>query len=110
MNIQKTQNVTFGARINVSYSTKAGEMRPAAEKLATYLRKIGGDEIRNEITVRNRFINVSTWFDFKDGMSNMIETFSVKGKKAKNFEMLKRIVSNKKSEILANEKYFSSLH
>lgn len=88
MNIQKTQNVTFGARVNINYSTKAGEMKPAAEKLATFLRKIGDNNVRDEITVRNKYINVKTLLDYEGGESLPIGGFTVKGKKASDSEFL----------------------
>ena len=95
MNIQKIQNVTFGARVNVNYSTKSGEMKPAAEKLATYLRKIGDNSVRDEITVRNRYISVKSLLDREGEDSLRIGSFTVKGKKALDGGFLLRLAKAK---------------
>lgn len=95
MKIQNNSNIYFGAHANVSYSTKSGEMKPAAEKFATYLRKIGSNDVTHEITVRNRFVDVKSLITIPGEGTVKLSGFTIKGKKAASAENLIRFAKAK---------------
>lgn len=90
------KNISFGARVNVDYSRRSGEIKPAVEQLARGLRKIGDDEIVYDIVGRKNFVSVKawTWNQFWEEV-RQLGKFQVKGKKALNGDFLLRLAKAK---------------
>lgn len=93
----EVKNISFGARVNVDYSRRSGEMKPVVEKAATYLRKVGNNEIIHNITARKDFIRIETKVDFGgEEYTHNIGKVDIKGKKTSDEGFILRLLKVKK--------------
>lgn len=61
MNVQGSQNVSFGSIVSINYSKKSASLHPEVEKLATRLRKIGSSNVKFDIIARKDFVNLKVF-------------------------------------------------